>query len=507
MAEIYSPPNLDNLADIDFDDPLEDHPLNSKRRFWFLPLPGRFGGPTLWDLASGLQGSLTSLDSSHGWSTVMPPGGVGSIFLPSSSSTACVSFASAPQLNNLPVGTLGLWAQSTTLNTWNQSPYLLSKTPDNTDAKDVFRFEYFSGNLYLTLCNGSTSSQVSAAWSPTAGVGYRLVVTWNGTTTFYVNGKSIGSSAQTTYNYANTTALQIGNATNAGANRSFPGWISDVFLARRAWSAAEAALDYRLGPLSYEGVLRRRRNVSYVLPSGTTLNGSGSATLTGSASGSGNLALTGHGSASLTGSASGLASPKLSAGGSAALSGTASALASLSLHGSGSATLTGSAVGAGQVQSAGTLYGSGQATLTGSASASASVKLSGTGSAAARGSAAATPSLALSGSGAASLTGSASASPSQTLSARGAASFSGSATARPSIFLTALGAALLSGSATAYGTIPSTLYGRGTARLTGSASAFGTVHILGSPEYIFVEPARSLAFIEPARNLTFVRQA
>lgn len=508
MAEIYLPDRP--LQDVDLRQPIADHPLNLGLQAWWKLLPQRFGGPVWYDLVKGNQATLNSFASGFGWNNAAHLGGVGSLKFNGTSnylSTQTFGF-------NYGEMTFAVWVNATSLPTADNCIF-------DTSGSNVAGCPSF----YADTANGTTyglSALVPGSWilgqntapssaNATCSLNVWYYLCWvndlaSNTIRGYVNGIQTESFTYSAITFASSSQPKTVGRRSSGS-AFFAGYMDGLALWNRPLTAKEVYARYLLGRAGDPGLFRRHRRVSYSAPSGTILNGSGSATLTGSASGSGNLALSAKGSATLTGSAIGQGSLSLRSQGAATLTGSASAPASPVFSARGSASLTGSASGTGQVQQPGTLLGNGSATLTGSATAKASLSLSAKGTAQAAGSATASASLGLAAKGSAALSGSVSARSSLTLAASGTASSSGNVSARPNVFLTALGAAILHGSATGSATLPSTILARGAAVLEGTATAKPFLVLLGKPEFIFVEPARSLVFAEPERNLTFLRQA
>lgn len=523
-----------DLSEIDIQNPIDwSHPLNQGRLLWSLTLPGRYGGPTAFDLVQGWPGSLVGFTSGYGWSPVSYPGSAGSFYYNGSSNFA-VTFPDVPAIrpNTFTVGGWFMLTGSVPFAPIFVKPYngtLFSggwSAPYvswliRVNSSSVISFEGSPNGTYTTL---------TPSYTTTTGTWYRMVGTYDGATMkLYMNGVLVGTQSA-----AVGTGIAYGNTSYViGADYGgelFPGYINDCFLSSAVWDAGMVGLDYALGPQGYTGVLRRRRRVVFSAPSGTTLYGSGSVSLTGTVTGQASPTLHGNGSVSLAGSLTAQASPaqrgqgsvslsgsvtgkaslSLAAQGSVSLGGSVSAAASPSLTARGSVSLSGSVAGAGQVQQPGILSGKGNVSLTGSVSASAVLSLSGKGTATASGSVSTQAQLSFSAKGIVSLQGAASAQPSLSLSGRGALSLESAASATPNVFLTALGAVSLQATVTGRALLPSAIYGHGgvslIGTLAGSASGIAAM-FLPKPDMFFVEPARPLLFVEPARSLYFVVSA
>lgn len=259
------------LGEIDGHNPVNwDHALNRGKRFWFLPLPNRFGGLTAWDLTRELPGALTPFPTGYGWNVKANRGEAGSIYFNgtgsgTASGLSYVNFGNSSLLN--PTGPC----------TFAASLYATA----NSDSNGVFVIgrddatlgrSYAMGSLfdYFALqVNGTNVIVHGGAGSPPAislNTWYRLVCVGDGTYwTMYIDGAQVTQVAWLAP-AATTGPTYIGGRSYSGYNGIWPGLVGNVSISDIPWTPDDAALDYELSQQGYPGVLNRRSRKVYGLP-------------------------------------------------------------------------------------------------------------------------------------------------------------------------------------------------------------------------------------------------
>jgi hypothetical protein len=243
----------------------KDHALLRGAAAWWLARPPWSGGAYFVNiLAPGqLLGNRTGGGGSVKWQAPQDrPGGMGALLL-DGNSASIVTDKQPLDWFSATAGTLAGWFNQS--NAWStQNPYLFGKSNGGANANSQYRLEFFSGSIFFTLGDsGTQNTQVSTAWSPSANTWYHVAVTWNGNTTFYVNGKSLAAAqTQGTWTYTATFPdLQLGNDTvkNGSNSRGFNGYMDDLLVVGRAWTDGEVNQWYNLSRAGYPGILSRRR--------------------------------------------------------------------------------------------------------------------------------------------------------------------------------------------------------------------------------------------------------
>lgn len=246
---------------IDWREPLTDHALNAGRQFWFLPAPGRFGGPFAWDVVEGALCKLTGFTSGYGWSPQSYPGGAGSIsFSKASGPTYVLAAADQPAWATGNVFSLACWLN------YNSSATLTFQNAieQRTDVNNGWQFGLDSAShLYFGVERAGTLYQNRTSFTVSTNVWQHWVATYNaGTLALYQNGRPVSLVSSGNGLFINTTTLRLGGG-SSGSNQRYTGLANDVSLWGRVLSSMEAALLYQLGPQVYPGVLRRRGRVAY----------------------------------------------------------------------------------------------------------------------------------------------------------------------------------------------------------------------------------------------------
>lgn len=246
---------LNSLFPIDIDNPVnKNHPLAKNLVSWWVVVPSITGGIFFYDILGLNTGLLTNMgNGNNGWNKKAKVGGYGSILL--DGTAGFINVSNRPSLDLGNTGTISIWVNATS---WANNPYILGRQTGATDGTCNYRLEYFSGSLFITLGNGS-SSQVGKAFNPLTNTWYNIVAVWNGTLqNLYVNGLQLGTNgAQTIIPAGNNTAMQIGNVTNANAGRFFTGNIDDIKFYTRALSPTEILGLYINSIQKYPNLLNR----------------------------------------------------------------------------------------------------------------------------------------------------------------------------------------------------------------------------------------------------------
>ncbi len=230
------------------------HPLNRGRLAWWLCLPGLTGGAKFVDLCKRSDATLKSMGDpnarggTNGWRPASRPGGWGSLQFDGSAGYALSTNVSS-----------SLFAGDCTLAAWvyvtSQSgvAYVCTKGLAGGLANSAGLFFRNSSNRFefrvgAGTATSATNSSVISTWQRV--VGARR----SGVLSIYVNGLFSGSTASSTSDGSSTTAVTIG--ANSSPLNFWPGYLDDVVLADRGWSAAEVLADYDLSRRGYPGVLR-----------------------------------------------------------------------------------------------------------------------------------------------------------------------------------------------------------------------------------------------------------
>lgn len=273
-------PFLETHSGIDLGSPvIMDHYLNRDKQFWGLCLPGLMGGAKLQniignrDLNIGKHGTLTSFgdpnipSGTSGWRPSNHPSGFGCLLLNGTSTYVALpnGILFKPPAANLQA-TLFASFKSTAAS--GSDGRLLLFTVDggnSTCAILLFRstttvtgFARDSGGGLIQV-NSSVSGLNDGTW-------HRMV--WSvapPNATLYVDGVASGSNA--TVSAANTFdwgafPAWIGSF---GAGNFVGGYVNNIGLSHRAWSALEVSADYELEKRSYPGMLRRVGSATWFL--------------------------------------------------------------------------------------------------------------------------------------------------------------------------------------------------------------------------------------------------
>lgn len=226
------------LGPIDTRNPVARHPLNVGTFAWWLPLPSNSGASTLIDIAGRNNGTLANgtrwSTTPYKFSAVAFDGVDDSIdfggYQPAVTSVSWwMRRASAANHSVIAIGA----------DSWDSSGWTLSC------------FEYL-GTLYFRTVAGAFGQYSETA--PTAGEWAHYTVIRNDTTgdpfKVYRNGRVVGSHAT---GGTGTGVLRVGG-TSGGR---FPGDVTDLRMASRAWSAAEVWQLYDQSARGHPDTLRR----------------------------------------------------------------------------------------------------------------------------------------------------------------------------------------------------------------------------------------------------------
>lgn len=231
--------------------PLTEHSLNIGRLFWWITLPGRYGGPVTWDLGTGTQIALANNASGFGWTPTSNPGGKGSLKF-GTSTYATTTFKGS----NRNAVSVACWIIPGTTGRGD----LVTCWHNGTTLGDQFDLLYglTAGKPQFYISSGSalgTSGVNPTGGAMTVGLPYRVMGTFDGTTVaVYLNG-ALQASATPGLSLGSGTNLYIGN--NQAGDGQFTGNINDVSMWNRGLPAEEAWEDYILSQEGYPGVINR----------------------------------------------------------------------------------------------------------------------------------------------------------------------------------------------------------------------------------------------------------
>lgn len=271
-AELLLPDALD-LADIDWDDPLLDHPLNEGLVEKWLVLPGHAAGTTWYGLKAKTPGTLTGFTSGYGWSPQSYPGGAGSLNCNGSMSAAAyVDYGLAKSLMGIGEVSASVWVNGV-LGNGGDYPHLWGIQED-ADVNTPWALWYWNAGeeIFWTVSNGSSYANVTIrANLVLTGSWHQLLGTYDGSEAhLYLDGALQGSASLSGTITTVANHLQLGAYTNTADHPNFNGFLTNATAWARALSAAEAAAVYRNDRSGNPGVLRRRGRVAYSVPSGGT---------------------------------------------------------------------------------------------------------------------------------------------------------------------------------------------------------------------------------------------
>lgn len=259
----------DVLGQIDWENPLTDHPLNIGRQLWLLvgednPL---WGGTKLYDLASGYNALLTNFAASvNPWVASYRSGGFGALRFDGTDDLAvCTDYK----------GVTGTGARTT--NIW----FRTTDTDATAAANNAIAWGVaivIPGELHnISIENGVAWARYGIGNTVSAGSGYNdgnwhmlTIVQPAGATVanvlFYVDAVSLatttaGSAALNT----GSADVRLGYSANVVAAAYFLGDLDDASIWNRVLTAAEIYQLYRESIDGYPNTLRRvRRNYSAV---------------------------------------------------------------------------------------------------------------------------------------------------------------------------------------------------------------------------------------------------
>ena len=233
------------------------HPLNRQRVAWWLALPGLNGGGTWHDLAGNHDGTLTSF-SGQPWQATRRGGGWGQLQFNGTSSYVDTGNP-LTGFTGTAAASVACWAYTATTGVY----CALGDNNNNATSIDREGIAIFnnSGVFWCRMnCGGTDVTASGGTW--TAGVTYRVVVTYDGATVrIYANGVQQGSAAGSGVIFTSGANLRLGVRGNYGISGGGPWWwpgtLDDVSLWSRALTADEVLLDYNLSRVGYPGVLAR----------------------------------------------------------------------------------------------------------------------------------------------------------------------------------------------------------------------------------------------------------
>ncbi len=207
-------------------------------------LPGRMGGNTWHDLMGLNHGALTSMgNTSNGWRGTTRPGGFGHLLFDGTAGYVQVGDRAA--LNLTTVGAVGMWAYALKSLAAGDGVYVCKGNIFN-DLNSYGIFSYHNTGWAFEIASGAASNRVAVgtgnyvqnAWT-------HLMMAWDGSNLRgYVNGKKVGTQAQTINASPSGTPCRFGANGNTAPSDYTNILADDIRIYSRALSDSEVFAAY-----------------------------------------------------------------------------------------------------------------------------------------------------------------------------------------------------------------------------------------------------------------------
>lgn len=259
---------------IDWDDPLTDHPLNKdlvgawlcgdENPYW--------GGPKILGLNGRNHGTLTNMlpsSATSGWQGAMGrPGGYGCLAFDGTNDYVSLGTFAAANFTGTDPFSVSFWMWSAEV---SGNREVIGNGTFQSSGWYIYTYRSVANFIGLTAATFSGTQAATRIWydqAPTQSWVHWTVTRLGSSVKIYLNGAE--GLYQTTGTHSSITSaaatFTIGRYPPS-ANDFYQGYLDDMRIWNRALSAGEVADNYWQSRLGHPDTLRRLRRIAYYLPS------------------------------------------------------------------------------------------------------------------------------------------------------------------------------------------------------------------------------------------------